>query len=164
MARHTAVRPLKDEGSEVGDQYYVAHLELEHHATPELWPGYEREPTHWPASAVASLIQLFTGRNPNDDDEGNGLQIPDSLGWHIAVLIDHWADGACSLGYETADINSDQDQLTEYLAATSPTGDYPSKQALEHAKQVLLHQHARHRQDLVQRWYSDGIRLFQAES
>ena len=67
----------------------IARLELESWIVPEHWDEGDKEPGRWPRAAVQSLIHLFTGRRSRLG-EGEKMEIPEALAWHIAVLIDDW--------------------------------------------------------------------------
>ena len=77
-----------------------ARLTLEGWSPPEYWEQTDQVPEGWPTTAVAALIHLFTSMHPANAGE-KGVEIPNSLGWHIATLFADWGDYAHSINYPT---------------------------------------------------------------
>ena len=124
MARYTALTKPDDSG----EQAPIAKLELDGYTNNEFWDGEGSVNEFWPYTAVGALIYLFTGRRPEDDKEGAGVEIPDSLGWHIALLMDFWCDLWGSLSEEGGGLGTDSNNsLREYLAYQTAQGAYPSR-------------------------------------
>lgn len=141
-----------------GHQSFVGDLELEGYFAPSYCPADGGGSQEWPFNAINGLIYLFTGQIGDDSD---GIEIPEVLGWHIATLIELWSQESCPLGEEGAGLLDESKLgLAEYLAFQAP--EYPPKQALQYANCLMCYRHAKHRQRIVQQWYSDGIRLYQA--
>ena len=162
MARYYALTEPNDSG----EQDFVAKLEMDGYVYPEFWEGEERVNEYWPESAVSALIFLFTNRLPLEDMTGEGIEIPDSLGWHIALLMDFWSDDYCGLGDEAGGLGTDfsSGMLREYMAFRAGGDAYPSQGAIGYLDMKVRYEHAKHRRNVVQQWYSDGIQLFQATS
>lgn len=159
MARYTALTKPDDSG----EQAPIAKLELDGYTNNEFWDGEGSVNEFWPYTAVGALIYLFTGRRPEDDKEGAGVEIPDSLGWHIALLMDFWCDLWGSLSEEGGGLGTDSNNsLREYLAYQTAQGAYPSRAAVGYAEMSANYRHSQYRQRVVQQWYSDGIRLYQS--
>ena len=158
MARYIA---LKEDSR--GDITHLAQLELEGHLAPGWWYDEGDPKEDWPEAAIGGLIHLFTGQRVNDDTTGEGVEIPDVLGWHIAVLMESWSEQFCHLGEKGGGLDSkDSPAMVEYMEFNGPQGKYPSKADLSYADRLIFYRHAQHRQNIVQQWYSDGIRLYQA--
>ena len=114
-----------------GELRPVARLDMEHWKRPESWDPQNEAPQDWPVNAVDALISLFTGKTATEAGE-NGIELPDSLARHIAVLMEDWQ------GHEYGLNNTPQ-----------PGED----RRVKRADRTLRH---------VQRWYGQGIRLHEA--
>ncbi len=142
MARYTSIQP----GPGTGEKS-IASLELDGYVQEEDWKGDETTGHLWPVATVNALVHLFTGVSPDNDRESAGVEIPDRLGWHIATLIELWADPYHPI-----------DEMARWPHPPAELRDWnenPHGQADKEKR-------ARHRQRTVQQWYSDGIRIFQA--
>lgn len=158
MARYTTLTPTDEQRI----KSVIARLELDGYHSNKLWKETDSVKAEWPHAAVNALVNLFTGQNPLEDTECKGVEIPEALGWHIAVLMEAWCDLGTGLDqYKPIALNN-EDSLREYMISRHPKSHRPSPQAVEHRKDILTTEHARYRQKLVQRWYSDGIRLYHA--
>ena len=150
------------------DTLLIASLRMEGYLQHEYWEGNETQPHFWPQTAVNGLVHLFTGLNPDSDETGEGVEIPDCLGWHIAVLMDSWCDEKCPLSERAPELapetglamEPEYSNVEAYM--TWKTGSHPTMTAVEHAGKLLETRHGRHRQKIVHQWYSDGIQLYQA--
>jgi hypothetical protein len=162
MARYTSNKILREL------TLSIASLDMKGYLQSKYQEGNETEPAFWPRTAVSGLVQLFTGLNPDSDKTGEGIEIPDCLGWHIAVLMDSWCDEACPLSEGAPELGPamgmamepEYNNMEAYMAWKA--GSHPTMTAVEYAGKLLETQHARHRQNIVHQWYSDGIQLYQA--
>ena len=154
MARYTSRR----------NSSIVADLELEGWSQPQEWKGRDNAPEAWPDTAVNALIHLFT-QGPASEDQDEGRGIPNTLGWHIATLIEMWC------GDETRELNCRfqapgatltlLDTILSTLRRSGLSDEELRNMATVEAEK--LHDLYRHRLTrLVQQWYGDGIALHQA--
>ena len=148
----------------------IARLtELEGWGIPEHWKGQETFPEGWPHASVQTLINLFTGRYP-DPDNADGVEIPDTLGWHITTLIEDWGDhepptmeAAEDWNWGGGDPGTGYEHVKEGMARELGEQDHPEdliqyrimEREVERTGFIATHS---------QGWYRAGIELYAAAS
>ena len=113
----------------------IAKLTLTGWTPPANWPGDTRAPETWPTSAVEALIYMFE-ETTSAEAGVEGIAMPDCLGWHIATLIEEWAN------------------LTSSLQPPDKSTKDPDL-LLRNEKAVFVMRNAR-------TWYGQGLNLYNA--
>ena len=134
----------------VREGHPTASLTLDGWDTPHTWEGAAAAPEGWPQAALESLINLFSNSGPATSHP-KGMEIPDSLGRHIAVLIEDW--GTLGFDNETMELAYKPNGITTHL-------EQDVRANLQYA--ALQTQRTVHQSQHIQTWYSQGIALFQA--
>lgn len=155
MATYTHLAPPDERGF----QTVIAKLGLHNWAHPEPWQGDSCAPEDWPAAAVRALIHLFTRTSATNKQPES--TIPDSLGWHIATLIETWC--ATTFPITMDHTLEDRRAMTDCLKQQGNSSDgYPADQTAEHQFDLFQIERSYRIARIVQQWYANGIALYHA--
>ena len=156
MAKYT----MDSKPDENGHILTIAKLELDNWSMPQYWEGDRKIPEAWPQAALESLIHLFTGHTA-DAAQQQGVEICDQLGWHIASLIELWSEHSTPIDHTS--LYCDHQTVKNFMYAKySHENILDMENLIYHETQLYYMERADKIRDVVQRWYRDGIALYQA--
>ena len=153
MARYTA---------DSEDQAMIAKLELVGWEEPECWEGSTSIPQDFPIATMDALTVLFTGKRTLDCRPGEGKEIPEILGWHIATLIEAWGEHYHSFCQNSQEYMGWRDAL--FIRARALLGGRPLTEVEAVRDLEFEEMQARRTKAIIrhtQQWYSDGLALYQ---